>query len=197
MRVAHEKLITGVIIGLTAHAVDAVKKECVVAGMSKVIIKPIKINVLHHLIDEFIKPKTDPLSSKLPLYLGSDLPASEDELFKLDSYPVLEEKNEIADEASLKELLQLMIMEALPQDLKTMDTAYAQKNWEQVEHIAKKIKTEALYCGAIRLKFACQYLELCTKPEPIHLVDALYKQFCATVTETILRIQDWLAQHVK
>ena len=184
------------IVGLTAHAVDAIKKECLASGMSKVIIKPIKLNVLQHLVDEFIKPHTES-EQELTRYLGSDLPASEDELFKLDCYAVLEEKNEITDVASLNELLQLLINEALPQELKAMDTAYAQKNWEQVESIAQKIKTEALYCGAMRLKFACQYLELCAKPEPIHLVDALYKQFCTTVTETILIIQDWLAQHAK
>ncbi|CEG55612.1 PAS domain-containing hybrid sensor histidine kinase/response regulator [Legionella fallonii] len=185
------------IIGLTAHAVDAIKKECIVAGMNKVIIKPIKMNALQHLVDEFVQAKITHCNQQSPQYLGKDLPASEEELFKLDSYPVLEEKNEIEDITTLKELLQLMIREALPQDLKEIDTAYAQKNWSQVEQIAKKIKTEALYCGAIRLKFASQYLELCSKPEPVHLVAALYKQFCMTVTDTILRIQDWLTQHAK
>lgn len=182
------------IVGLTAHAVDAVKKECLLVGMSKVMMKPIKLNSLCALVNEFIKAKESSERHETA-YSGADLPAVEDELFKINFYPLLKEKNEIEDVASLKELLQLMINEALPQDLKAIDSAFAQKNWEQVGHIAKKIKTEALYCGAMRLKFASQYLELCNKPDPAYLVEALYKQFSTTVTETILAILDWLEHH--
>ncbi|MCL9684503.1 PAS domain-containing hybrid sensor histidine kinase/response regulator [Legionella maioricensis] len=185
------------IVGLTAHAIDAVKKECLVVGMSKVMIKPLKLNTLQNLICEFVRSKNH-LEAHTSPYLGPNLPASEDELFKLDSYPLLDEQNGIVnlgDSTTLKELLQMMINEALPHDLKAMDQAFAHKHWTQVEQLAKKMKTEALYCGAIRLKFACQYLELCYKEESSHLVEALYKQFSTTVTQTILVMLEWLANN--
>ncbi|BCA93849.1 histidine kinase [Legionella antarctica] len=185
------------IVGLTAHAIDAVTKECLSVGMTNVVIKPIKLNTLQNLIAELISTKNH-LAPHLSPYLGPNLPASEDELFKLEPYPLLDEKNgmiNLGDFATLKELLQLMITDALPQALKAMDQAYAHKNWTQVEQLAKKMKTEALYCGAIRLKFACQYLELCFKEESSPLVEALYKQFSTVVTQTILVLLEWLANN--
>jgi PAS domain S-box-containing protein len=184
------------IIGLTAHAIDAVKKECIAVGMSKVLIKPIKLTTLKNLICEFVQSKNHSDAHSTP-YRGPNLPASEDELFKLDSYPLLDEHeiDNTGESATFKELLHLMINEALPQDLKAMDQAFAHKNWHQLELVAKKMKAEALYCGAIRLKFACQYLELCYKEETSYLVEALYKQFCTCVTQTILVMLEWLANH--
>lgn len=186
------------IVGLTAHVLDAVKRECLAAGMNKVMMKPIKLTVLQNLIDEFIASQKGQLNSEPSHYAGPDLPPSENELFQLDSYLLLDEENGITnlgDRSTLKELLQLMINEALPQDLKAIDQAYAHKNWTQVERLANKIKSEALYSGAIRLKFAAQYLERCDKAVHFHLLEALYKQFCTTVTQTILVILEWLANN--
>ena len=158
------------------------------------------LKILQNLMHEFPIVNNTLLNSKSPQNAGLDLPDSEDELFKLDAYPLLDEENGIAglgDLETLTELLQLMISETLPEDLKAMDYAYAHKNWAQVEHLAHKIKSDALYCGTTRLKFACQYLERSHIAGHFHLLDALYKQFSTTVTQTILGILEWLAKRPK
>jgi PAS domain S-box-containing protein len=188
------------IVGLTAYEIDVVEQKCIEAGISKVIMKPLRIKVLQNLMSEFRISNKTLLNSRSPQNSGLDLPDSEEELFQLDIYPLLDEENGIAglgDLETLKELLQLMISETLPEDLKAMDYAYAHKNWAQVEHLAHKIKSDALYCGTTRLKFACQYLERSHIASHFHLLDALYKQFSTTVTQTILGILEWLANRPK
>lgn len=188
------------IVGLSAHVIDEVMQKCIAAGMNKLLMKPIRLNIFQNLVNEYIISKNTLLNSKSPQLEGLDLPTSEDELFQLDLYSLLDEQNGIAglgDHDTLKELLQLFINQTLPEDLKAIDYAYSQKNWAQVEHLAHKIKSDALYCGTVRLKFACQYLERCHIAGYFHLLDALYKQFSKTVTQTILGILEWLANHPK
>ena len=186
------------IVGLTAHVTELVEKKCFASGMNKVIVKPLRLNFLQGLMNELIVPKNSLLNSKSPQHSGLDLPGSEEELFQLERYPLLDEENGISglgDIETLKELLKLLINETLPEDLKAIDYAYAHKNWSQVEHLAHKIKSDALYCGTIRLKFACQYLERCHIAGYFHLLDPLYKQFSKIVTQTILGILEWLAKN--
>jgi len=52
-----------------------------------------------------------------------------------------------------------------------------------------------MYCGAVRLKYASQYLAYCQHEHYLHLREALYKQFSTTITQTVLVILEWLANH--
>lgn len=183
------------VVGLTAHAMDVVEIESLHAGMNKVMTKPIRLDSLQSLINEFI------FSSKKPINYQSldlDLPSSEAELFQLDKHPLLAIEDGVAglgDIATLKEIFMLMTNKAIPEDRKAIQEAYAQQDWNKIEALAHKIKSGALYCGTIQLKYACQYLERYRKAGHTKLLEKLYQQFSVTVEQTQQAINEWLAKH--
>lgn len=125
----------------------------------------------------------------------TDLPETSEALFDLTCYPVLDIKEalkNIGDESTVKELLHLMKDESLPEDLKLIQTAYAEKNWDKVQQIAHKIKGGAIYVGTIRMKMACQYLERYWKTSQTKLLDDLYKQIIAVSEDTLDKITAWV-----
>ena len=68
----------------------------------------------------------------------------------MEQFSLLDVNNGISNLGSyslLKELLELMIHRAIPGDIKDIQQVYKEKNWEQIEKLAHKIKSGALYCG--------------------------------------------------
>ena len=184
------------IIGLTAHNMEAIEQQSLRVGMNKIVMKPIRLDIFQAITQEFItNPQQNTHAAKPPL--GRDLPSTEAELFQLEQYPLLDTKNGIHNLGTiglLRELLELMIYQALPDDQKEMDEAHAQKNWPQIEKIAHKIKSGALYCGTIRLKYACQYLERYHQAGHRQRLNELYLQLTLTIKETKDTIQEWLTK---
>lgn len=183
------------IVGLTAHAMDVAELESLKAGMNKVMTKPIRLDKLQSLIHEFVMTRKNSMHIQP---LGLDLPTYEAELFQLNTHPLLtiEDGMEgLGDMAILKELLGLMTNEAIPEDRKAIQDAYAQQDWNKIEALVHKIKSGALYCGTTRLKYACQYLERYLKAGHTKLLEKLYQQFSVTVEQTQQAIDEWLATH--
>ena len=88
----------------------------------------------------------------------------EPQLFDLEKYPLLNISDgikKIGSEIILREILVLMAINELPKDLKEVKRAYAQNNWSEIKRLAHRIKGGAIYCGAIKLKFACENIEQC------------------------------------
>jgi len=86
------------------------------------------------------------------------------QLFDLEKYPLLNISDGIkkmGSEIILREILVLMALNELPKDLKAVKRAYAQNNWSEIGRLAHRIKGGAIYCGAIKLKFACENIEQC------------------------------------
>ncbi|WP_058509199.1 Hpt domain-containing protein [Legionella steelei] len=120
-----------------------------------------------------------------------DLPDSDDEMFQLNKFPILnsdEALKNCATHEMLKELLTLMTQE-LPTDLECMNNAFKALDYPLVEKTAHKIKGRAVYVGTIRMKYACQYVERYWKTGQRELFDALYHQAVSTIEETITYIE--------
>lgn len=184
------------IIGLTAYTLGEAEQECLEVGMSKVLPKPIDLPTMQKLIKQFVKLE-EKEKKKTDGKLGRDLPDTEEQLFTLDQYPILDinlaVKN-IGNKAVLSDLLELMCSAAIPEDLASIQQAYSKKSWEQIEGLAHKMKSGALYCGTTKMQYACQYLERYRKAGHFILLEELYQQLIHIVQDTKLHIEDWLAR---
>jgi HPt (histidine-containing phosphotransfer) domain-containing protein len=128
--------------------------------------------------------------------LGRDLPDTEDQLFELENFPLLDVAQGIKTmgcSTLFKNLLTLMVSTALPDDTRLIQQAYAVKDWEMVENLAHKIKSGALYCGTIKMQYACQYLERYRKAGHTLSLEKLYHQLITILEETHLTLTQWLS----
>lgn len=180
------------IVGLTAHARS--NEKSLKSGMNGVFTKPINLPTLQKILNQFVSPIAVNSPSEEPK-LGADLPLNEKELFELDKFPVLDATSAIekmGSEDFLREMLELMLSKAIPEDLKTITKAYEANNWELVEKIAHRMKGGAIYCGTVRLQYACQYLERYRKAGHSSELESLYQQLMRVVEETMQHIKQWL-----
>ncbi|KTD23576.1 sensory box histidine kinase/response regulator [Legionella lansingensis] len=182
------------IIGLTAHAVKKVEEDCLKAGMDKILTKPLSIRILQDILEDFLTNKKFKASIP-PGYLGYELPETEQDLFKLENFPLFDANTaliNLGSKETVKELLDIMLHDNLPQEELDLRKAYQEKRWDNIEKIAHKLKSSALYCGTIKLRYACQYLERYRKAGHLRLQEELYHQLHAVIMETKKAIQDWL-----
>lgn len=187
------------IIGLTAHGLTEAENESLNAGMNQVLSKPIKLAVLESVLFRFLPQLFNkaPVMEPEKTLLGEDLPDTEAKLFVVDSYPLLDCKEGISNlgsEMVLKDLLNSMISEEIPPTLKRLEEAYTRADWALIEKLAHHFKSAALYCGTIRLKYACQYIERYYKAGHRELLDKLYQQLIKVIHETEEYIRHWLQQ---
>ncbi|MGQ3892195.1 PAS domain-containing protein [Legionella sp. CNM-4043-24] len=185
------------IVGLTAHALEEATRPGLQAGMNKVIQKPIRFDTMQSLIKQYVYSTSQPdeqLSVKPATGLGLDLPETEQQLFELEDYPLLDIEqgiNSMGNIETLKDLLKDMLA-LLPIDEMELEKAYSAKNWGLVEKTAHKIKGGAVYCGTVKMKYACQYLERYHRAGYSELLEKLYHQLIQIINETRRSIADWL-----
>ena len=187
------------ILGLTAHVQAVAKAECLLSGMNEIFTKPLDLNTMQSIISQYISPTQIENNNSLPLNgsspLGQDLPNIEKELFELDEFPLLDVNHafeNIGNEALLREMLQLMVEKAIPDDAEAIKKAHAANDWDLVEKLAHKMKGGALYCGTIRMQHACQYLERYRKAGHTAALNVLYEQLIGVVEKTKAPIREWL-----
>lgn len=164
------------IIGLTAHAIDKTRAACLEAGMDDLWAKPLQLSRLQNEIHQTAKN-----------FLSVDLPNNEEELFNLLPYPLFDRQSGLenaGNEVLLQELLQEMKNHFLVEEMEKSKHAFSEKDWAKIAELAHKMKSSALYCGTIRLKMACQYLEHYYKAGHSQLLEPLYKQFIQVINET-------------
>lgn len=138
------------------------------------------------------------MKGKVSTKLGFELPEAEEDLFKLDGFPLfdfLSAMRTVGDETILKDLLHLMVEQSIPEDAALIQDAYIEKDWNEVQHLAHKMKSGALYCGTIRMQYACQYLERYRKAGHKDALEKLYHQLIMVLHETSYYIKLWLADH--
>lgn len=173
------------IIGLTAHRLHDSESLCLQAGMDKVLSKPIYLDEMQKLMLQFIKKN-----------IRSDEMSAND--YAVEKFPLFEQaeamKN-IGDSTVLKDLLLLMINQAIPEDMASTIEAYRNKDWRQVKDLAHKMKSGALYCGTTRMQYACQYLEHNLQSDNMDLFEQLYQQLITTLGETKEFIAKWLEKN--
>lgn len=167
------------IIGLTAHKLHDSESLCLQAGMDKVLSKPIYLDEMQKLMVQFIKKNTWAQMA-------------------LEKFPLFDQQGamkNIGDFAMLKDLLGLMINQAIPEDMASIQEAYKNQNWQQVKDLAHKIKSGALYCGTKRMQHACHNLEHYLQIDNLDLTEKLYQQLIITLTETKAFLETWLAKN--
>ena len=160
IRSQHENMKHTPIIALTAHAGDENKQRCIEAGMNAVLTKPLTKAQAADILKTFVPArKPTPLPEIKPA--RRDLPDTDLEMFQMDQFSLFDEDQGIKNSGSKAMLIELLTMMAsdIPKDLKAIQSAFENKDFPQVEHLAHKIKGGAVYGGTTRLKYACQYLD--------------------------------------
>ncbi len=195
------------IIALTGHAKREVEASGVNSGIDKVVQKPLRIEFLGKIFDEYLFKSTDTernvqnisvsqdnTDPTFPKGLGIDLPNTEKELFELEQFPLFDLAKGIetmSNESVLNEMLQLMLIE-IPKIQSDIQKAHEAKDWNEVEKLAHKAKGGASYVGTIRMQYACQYLERYRKAGHSHSLEKLYQQLLEVLAETYLLIKNRL-----
>ena len=185
------------IIALTAHGADESKQRCIESGMDAVLTKPLTKTNAAEIIRSFIPSPLEKAPAAPTATDRRELPDNEEELFHLNQFSLLDEAEAIRNCGSIdavKKLLQLLTQE-LPEDLIQMKSAFAQQNYPLIENIAHKIKGGAMYLGAHRMKYACQYVERYWKSGGRTLFPDLYQQAISVIEETLIYVKGWLRTH--
>lgn len=187
------------IVGLTAHAVESVEKDSIGCGMNKIITKPIQLKILQDIMVDFFPESSSHKKSdnNVSQFILEGEPLA---LFNSAEYPLLDIEDGISnlgDKEQLKELLLFFINDILPNEQIAIRKAHSIGDWEAIENLAHKMKSNALYCGTKRLKFACQHLEQHRKKGHSHLQQALFEQFDTVITETKNAIHQWMREEDK
>jgi two-component system, OmpR family, aerobic respiration control sensor histidine kinase ArcB len=187
------------IVALTAHADDQIKNNCLLAGMNQVYMKPLDKPLLENILKWARKssPTSDGIKEEKKVFegLGRDLPNTESELFQLEKYPIFDEQEGIKQSGGkemLREALSMSIEDIIPTEITNIEAAYLIQDWENVQKIAHKLKGGSLYCGTIRMTYACQYLERYWKAGHRKLLEELYQQFMTVTEQTEQAISRWL-----
>lgn len=189
------------IIGLTAHAEASAKEQARKSGMNDVFSKPINLSLMQNLLTKHLsltelEIEQSPALAESTSGLGLDLPETEEELFILDAFPLLDiqmAKDSIGDENMLREILQMMMSEEIQKDIIKIKKAHTDNDWSEVERLAHKMKGGAVYIGTVKMRYACQYLERCQKAGLTKLLEPLYQQLLSVVVDTQTRIKEWLS----
>lgn len=194
------------IIGLTAHSEEKIKRSCLQSGMNEVYTKPMTAEVLSKIKDTYLIKTNTPkrllnTAKSLPhsMMLGPDLPKTEDELFKLDAFTLLDVPNALVSMGNdinlLKNILASIIAKETPADLVELEKAHSQGDWLQIERLAHRMKSGFVYCGAEKLVYACQYLERYHKAGYSQLLEPLYQQLLRVIEETEIEVKEWLLKN--
>jgi PAS domain S-box-containing protein len=178
------------IVGLTAQTLSESEMQALSAGMNKVLVKPIRFEVLQCTLCELL-PR--------PAVLEPGLKQSPDEHTVVDctftQYPLLDIDvgvNNLGSLETLHEILLLLLSEVAI-DWKAIEQSYEQGDFVQIKKLAHKIKSGAVYGGAVQLQHACQSIEDTLKENNSQLAIVHYNSFRLTVTQTLEAVQLWLA----
>ncbi len=128
--------------------------------------------------------------------LGRDLPETEEQLFALEQFPLLDIAKgleTLGNETTLCEILREMI-DLIPKQKAELQKAHAAGDWDEVEQLAHKTKGGAEYPGTIRLKYACQYLERYRKAGHSAFLEKLFLQLMTVFNNTQQSIEQWFKE---
>ncbi|MFC3909164.1 ATP-binding protein [Legionella dresdenensis] len=165
------------IIGLTAKVMQENDTEWQKAGMNKVLLKPVDLETMKKVIEEFVPMKQN-IHAEGPKTVT---------LVNLAEQQVVDfEKgvNTLGDEKLLKELLLILVEENLIEDQTLLEQHLEHQDWLGMRKLVHKMKSGAIYCGTSKLQYACQNLEGVLKADQIDQVEELYQNLLAVIAET-------------
>lgn len=129
------------IIALTAHVGEENKKRCIESGMNAVISKPLSQKSCKDILGSFIPVKLQEQDIILKNSI-SDLPDTEEHLFELSDFLILDIEEGIKTTGSkemLCEMLQFMMKQSLPDDVALLKGAHDTGDWEKTQKLAHKM----------------------------------------------------------
>lgn len=188
------------IIGLSAHAQGQIREECLEAGMNDVFTKPVNVALMKAIKNTFVKQAhatavhdPNPVPYTNTSQFKQAIPKDEQALFQLESFLVLDFNQALQrlkdDKTLLKTLLVSLISDDIPKYKTAMHKAYQQEDFGAIEEIAHNLKGGSLYCGTVKLQYACLYFERYYRAGHTVLLKELYLQLVQVLDETYAAIQ--------
>jgi two-component system aerobic respiration control sensor histidine kinase ArcB len=157
------------VIALTAHVDEENKQHCVNVGMNAVLSKPLTKEKARDIIHAFI-PYYEQAEQPTPGQKTGGL-LLEDKIIDLEiAKSLYGGKKEV-----VLEMLN-MLVDSFKEEERKLQEAYEEKNWSTMGAIAHKLKGGSSYCGTLRLKKACDQLEMAIKDKKIDEYSKLYDQ---------------------
>ncbi|MGQ3890036.1 response regulator [Legionella sp. CNM-1927-20] len=181
------------IIGLTTCITDKEKQACLQAGMNDVFVKPLNLTTIQAIFAKFLPKAADQteLSANLIRAKQSQYYS---QFLELIDFPTLDPTvgiNNTGSEVFLRELT-MLFNEELALDQQSIYDAYKNNDQKRVVELAHKMRSSAIYCGAIKLHKACQYTEDSLKIDNPKLFSKLCLQLLDIIKETKLAIANYL-----
>lgn len=125
------------IVALTAEGTSGEKKSCFAAGMDDFLTKPLELDKLVTVLSKYFKPKNTDFDfsaiNKLKQYVSSD-----------------------------SNLVQALIEDfhsSAPLNLKNIENALLERNWQEISENAHALKSSSATLGAMKLSQTCSLLE--------------------------------------
>jgi two-component system aerobic respiration control sensor histidine kinase ArcB len=167
------------IVALTAHIGDENKQRCFEAGMQAVLSKPLRFEQVIHILQNYIPEKNRYKQYQIAEYVLFDLHVA---LKNVGSYAIL------------RQVLELMAYQSLPEDKDLLNKGLKEKRWSQIKEITHKIKGAALYVGTLQLKAACEAIETTPMQDDDHDSTQTLNQLLDVMTATEECLKTWLSE---
>ena len=146
------------IIAMTANAIDGDSERCLVSGMDDYLSKPVKSDVLHRKLQQWIKPTgADPSRQRLRIdeKPGNNGASSSIDLAALAGLRVLQQSGE---PDFVTEMIDLFLNDTTSQ-LEILRRAISTKDVPEIRRIAHLMKGSTANLGATRMEALYQELE--------------------------------------
>ncbi|RUR13892.1 PAS domain-containing sensor histidine kinase [Legionella sp. km772] len=185
------------IVGLTGHAPESARPECLNSGMNEVFRKPINSNSLQVMIEQYALINKLKLPAKTQI---GESGAQEDRLPELDSFELFDPQDGLKytnDLILLASVLNTYLSPVVQDDVQKMVEFYELEKWDKIDQLAHRIKAGVACLGTIRLQKACAYIEHYYKTKQKDLLEASYHQFLSVNKATIAAVIHWLQESLK
>ncbi len=190
-RMIREQGFTGRIIALTAHLSEQETTEILQFGINDALLKPVDKKALKNVLNRWLKSTDDPAETSISIHDSLHENNQPREIFS--ERLALRRANHRPDLAN--ELLQLL-MDSLPDDLESLNSAYTTQDAEMFRRQVHKIHGASRYCGVPRLGRAIESLESLAKQDRMLQSDAIRQALNVTNGE-IKALREWYVNVAK
>lgn len=165
------------IAALTAHADEAISKECLEAGMQRVLSKPLspeKILQIHSLSNK--SNETHETQGVIDFDLW---------------------KTRLGESVFMLEDLVHMVGQDFDKNKRDIKQSYEKHDLPTLQAVTHKLKGALLYCGFPRLETAIKKIEAAAKEGNAKKIDELYPETINVLNEAETAYKKWAKKHLK